>query len=142
MSGIDYIAKWINGPTLDTKRLRLDKQLPEVVESCCNLIYRARKEIYLLVDNPVPAFLKYDDYKIVDVMRACSSIVPTKIVVRKNNAKDSELENLFKGYSSVKRSGYLKNELLEHSKSLQKKYILVGDNNIFLGNLLYKEGGS
>ena len=140
MSEIDYVAKWIKGSALDTKRLWLDKQLDEVVESCCNIIYRARKEIYLLVDNPVPEFLRHDNNRVVDIMRACSSIVPTKIIVRKENEGDGELEKLFSEYPSVEISGHLKSEFLGCSESFQNKYILIGDNNIFFGNPLYREG--
>ena len=140
MSGIDYVAKWIHGPTLDTKRLWLDTQLDEVVENCCNILYRAKKEIYLLVDSPVPEFLKYRDYKVVDMMCARSSIVPTKIVVRKNDENDSELENLFKGYPSVKIFGHLKNEFLQRNKSLQKDYVLIGDDDILFGDPLGRTG--
>ena len=133
----------IKGNRLNQVYFKMDKNLDEIVDRCADIIHDARKEIYVMIDNPLPDFITYENNSLITALQEKIYEVPVKILARRHSNDREELRQFFPDLLDIR---YLFDEQLDVEKlgekagTLQHDYFLIGDKNIFLGKPGYNEG--
>ena len=135
---IDSLVDWMQGYKLDQVYLKMDEHLDEIVIRCSEIIRNAKKEIYVMIDNPLPEFVKHKGNFLISELKSKIPDVQVKLLARRHDLDYEELKQFFPDPQVIHY--FPKEQLNGKSDSLRYDYFLIGDKNIFWGKPGFNEG--
>lgn len=137
----NFVIESFRTPTLDEICIKSNfhdqGSLDEISQKCKDIISKAEEEIYIIVDNCIPAFFKHKNI-IVDAIKERSSVTPITILARRDGAQE-QLSSLFNGYKDKITIHEISKKKIKNG-SYQNDYFIIADRkNIFLGKPSFQE---